>query len=862
PDTSQWFSQEVHEEEPSQQNVVPVPTHSLEVTVLDPNGAPMGDIPISLSTSFLSNIRVNGLSYQTSAVDALELRTDANGRLVILQRANSLAAATIFLTTPYVQDGQPIQVEPNAQLQDKLRGMKAEDILNAKDASDNYLLKGDLRTQANAESIANITQQSMELGKGSQEAAPIMYLSTSRHRRGWDPRIHFAAVNTQSWEIDFESGFPVYKAMTAQDVDLWRSGVMAELQDNGIGDFLKSAWGKIWNGIKEGAEWLWNGLKKIIVEKIINPISGLVEKVKVFFHMVIDGITHVFESLLEFVQQAFDFIEGVWNWIKVKLKELYEWLAFFFNWADIKRTAEAVEHAVNTTLDFSVLIVQHYRSVVENGFEAFKKKIDQGVDEFLSKLNGEPTLGNYGTDYTNKDQDKNQAADHNPLLNAFTQNGDKGTATPGPAALARAGLPESIVESLEGVFDKIKNYADNFQFGDAKTAFDEAYTYFTQIGDTPSNVLKKLISGIIKVAEGLALVAIDIAEGIVLSLFDAIVDIIQAFKDSLNEIWEIPIVSQIYKWITGKELGFKPLVLMSYVAGIPGTLMYKLIFNEAPFKDNEELDNFKANFSVAWLSERAGIASAAAASVAISEETRLKMKKVFLSIRCGNTFIRMFIDGITAFNIARSGSADGGGDGGGQTNWDKAGAYLKQHNRKFSMAAILTRYLTGVLTIPWVLTKDAGGPGCDVGKPEFGVTIWICQMIFGPTRGLVFWFITMAKSTRKVMAYVGEFSLCAWGVAHIIMASLHFAEASKQGDKHAKKVAFARAMSLMIPAQFMRPLDLPGFNKGDYMIPLIILEVSIGVGYLTSFGCNIAEAKMVDDEQKNGPSSGPEFYII
>ncbi|WP_148270209.1 hypothetical protein [Haliscomenobacter hydrossis] len=821
PQTTQWFSQKLYTEEPTQQNAVSVPTHSLEVTVLNRSGSPEPNAPVTISTSFFSNLQINGLSYQTSAVDKIQTKADPSGRLVILQRANSLSCATVFLNTPFTEEGAPVQIEPNGQLQYKLQGITAQDVLEAKDAQGNYLLSGEYRTEAHAESMANISQQSMVLGMRDDVALPVMYKFASRSTRGWDTRVNYAAMNAQSWEIDFTSGFPTYSNVTAHEISEWKGLRLSEMNASGLTGFFDADgwWGKFWNSIKEGVSDIWAGIKKIIVEKIIDPITGLVGKVKVFFHMIIDGITQVYESVIEFVQQAFDFVEGVWNWIKVKLEQLYEWLAFFFNWGDIERMAEAVKYSFNTVLDFSDLFINTYRQQIYAGIEGFKDTIKEGVDEFIAKLNGQPTMGSYGSEYEDHDPEKQQSTDHNPLVNAFTQSLASGAANGSGPIVA---LKRVSDDPLQGLFDQLSRYADNFQFGDAGKAIDEAFNFFYEIGGHPDDALNLLISGVTKIAEAIAIAAIDLAEAIILSFFDAMSDLIKAFKNILNAGWEIPIVSPIYKFITGSNLTFTPLQLVSYMVAIPATLLYKIIYGVAPFPDEASLLYFKSKFTVDWLAMEAGIpipASRRARVLVWTLDDHDQLKKNFLSANCANTFIRMLVDMSTAGMIATEEDADA--------------------MYKGSIVSITMRYMTGFFTMPWAMTPNLGPPTCPAGSKGFVATIWICQQIFGPTRGLL-------CTLFRAGPYVGEITLSAWGAANLIMTSVNYA---KTPDEDKNPLAFARGLTLMIPAQLLRFLDLPAYNNpGTYYIPVIILEVCIAGGYLSSFGINIAEASRVGDE--------------
>ncbi|HEX3874810.1 MAG TPA: hypothetical protein VHW26_11730, partial [Solirubrobacteraceae bacterium] len=168
PESEQWFSEHL-EIAQSADELISVPTHATEVVVVDDTGQPVGDADVVVNASFLSTLWVNGLAYRASMVDPVKLRTPANGKLVLHQRANALAGATLLIATPQTQAGAPLVVEPNSQLQEKLAGMNAAAILDAKDSARQPLLPIGIKDREKiAESIAQITKRSMDIAQAVQ----------------------------------------------------------------------------------------------------------------------------------------------------------------------------------------------------------------------------------------------------------------------------------------------------------------------------------------------------------------------------------------------------------------------------------------------------------------------------------------------------------------------------------------------------------------------------------------------------------------------------------------------------------------------------------------------------------------------
>lgn len=804
PESAQWFTEGLEVPEGAD-TLASVPTHATEVTAVDERGLPLGNAEIVVNTAFLTTLWVNGAAYRASLLDPVKIKTGLDGKLVLHQRATALAGATLLIQTPATPAGGPLKVEPNAALQEHLAGMGKQQILDAKDGSGQLLLPADMKDRdAAAESIAEVTKRSMQIAAADEDGGgALQYRFAGPRHAGFRPRLDLSTLGDTAWEIDFSAGYPRYRDVDVAEAQAWRAG----RADAALGGFLGIDWGAVWSGFKRGVEWVVNGISKIVVT-IIDGVG------KVLFEIA----GKVFEAIIEVAQQAFDFVEGVWNWLKVKLEQLYEWLAFLFNFRNYARTAEGIEHSIGVVLDFTADAVLLIRDRVAAGFDTVKDNLKSIVDDLIKQLgpDGGPSLGGYLGEHS-LDDGQSYATDHNLFLNAFQENQGRIRTVGGGAGELRA--TTALTSGVQTLMEKLQALADNFQFGDGKQAFDEAFGYFDAIGSDPGRVLELLLSGLIKVLEGVALFALDAAKGVVLTMLDLIADMVQLFREAIFEGWEIPVLSQLYELFTDSKLTIRPVSVVAWIAAIPTTILSKVILDRAPFPDDAALDRFKAGFTVDWLKQRAGIGGAKPAAVMADSSFDTELKHNFLVAYTATMALRTLID------LSQIGAnATGKGLG------------------KAAIVPVALRYGSTLFTMPWAMSPLAGKPSCTPGEPGFAVTIWICQLFLGPTRGALI--VKAPGDNPQVKIYVGEITVSLWGVANVIMTTWNFLAGPRGKDD---ALNYARSMGNILPGQALRFLALPVLNQGAYYIPAGILAALTAVGYIGSAAIAGIQAKEAGD---------------
>jgi hypothetical protein len=467
-------------------------------------------------------------------------------------------------------------------------------------------------------------------------------------------------------------------------------------------------------------------------------------------------------------------------------------------------------------LDFSIEGLGFVKQLVLTGLDTFKDDVKQVVDRFVADLNDQknPTLGAFSSEHDPSEEHVYQA-DHNVVMNAYKENHER-------AKLRSGGLlmeDPRLRSAIDDLVRKLEELANNFQFGDGKTAFSEAVEYFTNIGSEPDRALQLLMSGVIKTLEATALFVLDFARGVIATLMDLVADLVRVFRDVLFSEWEIPILSQIYKFFTGKALSIAIVDIMAYLVAIPGTLTFKLIANRAPFPDDQSVTAFEEFFTVAYLKAKFGI------PLKRSERNCLRLagdkdaKIVGLSFYSAGLFCRAFVDGYTALNSAKTGAL-------GQAATSPG---------VMTGLAITLSYVTSAFTCPWLLNTDLGALECGAGRPGFVGYNWISQLVFGPSRAVA---IAVLMDAGKPRVYTSEITASLWGVANTIMVVWNYCWSDPEKRD---RLSLSRALTGGAPGM-LRFMATPDINQRAKFIPVGTLIVIQAVSYLGSIGCAIASA--------------------
>jgi len=311
---------------------------------------------------------------------------------------------------------------------------------------------------------------------------------------------------------------------------------------------LGFSFGDVWNSVKKG----FAVITEFVVERVKNGINFIIKIGETALNWIVETSKDVVR-----------FIEKVWEKVKVYFKDLFDFLAFLFDWKDIIETKRVLKK-----------IGEEYFENMKKGVENFKGVAVEYIMDLREKFK----------EAGSKIDKKYLPADNfNSLL---AQNEQKE-------------MLDSRVNWFESKRDVILSNDPKLNAGAVSLEQVKDIKSSEESKDIPSEILDlviKLIKGEIgfgefaeKFLNKIALFAIDIAQKIVETVFDLLVKSLDFIKEILNFPIDIPILSYIYKEVSGDDLSIADFIAL--VISIPATIGYKLAYNEAPF-DGTNGDEF------------------------------------------------------------------------------------------------------------------------------------------------------------------------------------------------------------------------------------------------------------------------------
>lgn len=303
-----------------------------------------------------------------------------------------------------------------------------------------------------------------------------------------------------------------------------------------------------WDNISNGLQDLLFSVKKGFV-KVKN---FMVEKAAEGWRFILDIGGKIYDWIGNALTDVLSFLERVWEKIGVFFKDMVDYLSFLFSWNDILESKEALKYTANLAIDG-----------LKPGVEELKNVLVLKVKEW--RVRAKMAFKNIGNlDYDVKHLPDEKINGHQDKIDSRT----------------------NWVGSKQNLIFSTSTASSNGLDRDKIAAMDAA-------SDDPTstklaNLLKKFMASEISLGElikSFADIMLDVAfellEDVVNSLFDFLLKSIDLIKDMLNGEIQIPLLSAIYRKISGAELSM--LDFCCLIAAIPMTIGYKIAFGEAPF---------------------------------------------------------------------------------------------------------------------------------------------------------------------------------------------------------------------------------------------------------------------------------------
>lgn len=529
PATANWLQRSITLPGTSVDDMVEYESFTTHIQISDANGVATPNALVSITAASRVSVYVNSVYYVLTPSVPLQLNADATGVLTVVQETQGLSAVCLQVA---LADGSGVTVSmnPMANAQATLAT-----VTNGRSLSNVVVTNSDGTTQplipsgvsssdvdAVAQSVSQFQQITSELPQDGTKQQPSPWTAT-----GTSFTVQFTAAGIQYQER------------------------------RGEGDLLRGS-----NPIVVAAEDFFRWAKHII-DKIESFTIQLVEGINHFFVTIGDEIYDVLLDCFNAVGHA---VEFVFNKIKVFFDDLVKWLGFIFNWSDIKNTHRAMKNILKQCAIRAVGQISTLAADVQNTFVNMEDKLNQWAT--LPQVS--TTMGSYqsssSSSSTSAGSPQSNWGVHHVKGNISQALTTFNTGNPDRSSFA------AIVAKLEGIVDNeitgIVTMIDQLQ--------DDVIKPIASL--TPLQVIKKTVAIILDFI-------LSTASNLIVSGLEIIEIVVDGMIALLDATIQIPILSPLYKVISGDELSF--LDLVCFIAAIPGTIIYKVVVKEAPFTQAE-----------------------------------------------------------------------------------------------------------------------------------------------------------------------------------------------------------------------------------------------------------------------------------
>jgi hypothetical protein len=553
PKTSIWEKRNITLPSTDMNNVHSLNTYTTHIQLYKEDNLIASNQKVKITSISPVSVYINH-EYTILSDAAYELITDATGTITIVQETEKIGAVCYKLQVG--GSSEVVDVNPMSKMMETMEGIKSgKDLSNViitnEDGTTKPLVSASIpedHKEAAAQAIQQFVAASKSVPQDGSKAKEIK--EEPSHIIG--PSLKRESMSV-FWGMSFKGGNIAYHV--GQEA-VKEFGFM-------IGNFIDAPKKNPLNI---------TGVIKAEAGDIFNYLKHTLNEVKNFYVEVFNGVYNfvikigekVYKFALDCYQAIANAIEFVFNKLKVFIEDLKKWVGFVFKWQDILRTHKVLKNVLKRGIENSIQEIDNLKPQISTLFEGIKDIVDKlaGLEDIEGNLSNISKEG--GTCPGKDDPQANYGVYH--LNNGIEQ------------ATTKANVVNHVSSKLQKLLNTLKKLLD----GQA-AIFSGAYDTFQR--EVIDQIETLSIGEIIKKSVGVILkILIETAENIIITAIDIIKILIEGVMEILEAKIEIPVLSWLYKKITGNDLSF--LDLTCFVVAVPTTIIYKILKNKAPFPDN------------------------------------------------------------------------------------------------------------------------------------------------------------------------------------------------------------------------------------------------------------------------------------
>jgi hypothetical protein len=558
PVTTQWRTQSILLPSLGVNDVVEFYTFTTHINVVDENNLLQPNAGFPLTATSPCTIYLNDHYVTLSDTVQLQAQSDATGTLTLVQETQSLGAVCYNLVQG---DDTVVNVNPMSGSMSLLAAVHngsdlAEVKVTDEQGNTSALLPSSVTPQqqhATAQSIAQFVQISNNM---PQDGSVKSSSPTSAER----PSTAFDPQTDKVWGISFADEDVRYFEGLEQLAGVGLSLVNGELAmaapgtAGDIGHSIEARAGDIFR-------WIEQAMKDVVhfVVKVADDVAHFFIQIgQQWYHFILRCINDVAHGIQFVLKRIGAFFE-----------KLVQWLGSIFDWKDIRRTHRVIKNIFKRYAQSCIDDLPTYKGELSDLFVGLEDKLDAWAG-LPSVSEGTVTgVSSASTPLPGQGSPRAHWGVHHIKSNMTAASTGFLPNVPGGSEL------EQLLGEL---WTLIQNEAATFE-----TAIENLRTQVVdQITTLPAGeIVKRVIAIFLDVL-------LDTIKNIALAVIDILQLFLQGALDMLDKKLDIPVISWMYKLISGDDLSILDLACL--IVAIPATVIYKLAKSEVPFPDDAATD--------------------------------------------------------------------------------------------------------------------------------------------------------------------------------------------------------------------------------------------------------------------------------
>jgi outer membrane protein assembly factor BamB len=546
----------------------------------NPNGDPRGNEPVTIWASESTTIEVRNNAFAVNQDNSVTLDCTLGGELTVVLGADDLTAPTLYARAGFMHRNDRVVINPDQDAHSRLSTLKGsqltekrstnwkkpedrkpedEDSLLSKEAAPHAGKVADaVRTVTSSVKTAdpNDTQRLRGLSPARRQLLLIRPMPETERKRllmadanaPWSPPLLLAMrqpevatptdrvvarrtlagvsrpapVDTEAFRDSlgknlgfvFEanaSGKVIYRTLeTQEEVDAERGKASPKLVKVHVAGFF----GDLWDGIKDVANTIYDGATKIVMT--------IADTIELAITTMVKGIESVVHAVVETVTDALNAVANFFEQLAVGIMKVIAFLRALFDWGNILKTHDILFDIFDASMKISATNLRSNRPIIDA----------------LRSIGGVPVKTVEGGESLNNSSNIPGGKASDAISSAKS--------VESKSVVDRASESPVRVTAPSGVPDPSADPSDPFQkFVQGLPALATSF-----LDLSPGDLLQKLLD-LLRQAAVSSVVAAAETMG---EIMDKLAEPIEWVAKMLSTTIEIPFISELYKWITGRDL--------------------------------------------------------------------------------------------------------------------------------------------------------------------------------------------------------------------------------------------------------------------------------------------------------------------